>query len=223
MRGTVAWIGLSAVSLLSLAFACGGKVVVDKPNGNGGAGGGTPAASTGTSTISLVTTGTEASTGVSTDDTSTATGPQPVCDCALFCQVIVSCFMVGGCEEACNALPEEVRQCVCDHQGDCSNIENDCGGGGSGGGGFQSCTECVDFALSNDCSFELDQCGNSEGCLAIAQCHDSCGYSLDCLQFCDHAPGLSTWTNLVECAVCNQCSFDCQSEDAFINYCTVLP
>jgi hypothetical protein len=145
---------LLAVTVVSLAAACGGNVVVDhgSSQGNGGAGasGGNHSTSTlsamggSTSDVSPVGPGPGPGPGPGVGGNSTttsmqvgpgpgpgpgpgvsaSTGPQQ-CDCNTFCDDVNQCFMVGNqCQMFCGQIPQNILQCTCDAAPDCNKIMN---------------------------------------------------------------------------------------------------
>jgi hypothetical protein len=74
------------------------------------------------------------------------------------------------------------------------------------GGNPMACDQCVNTATFGVCLSADQACGSNPDCVAIAQCHDQCGFQPTC-QKCEAANpnGVMDYEVLMSCAVCKSC------------------
>jgi hypothetical protein len=234
--------GLGLATLWTVgAGACGGNVVVDGPSTGTGATGATTTTTVGTNTTTSGFGGAGGSTTslfTSTDvATSTSTGPS--CSCDLACKIAVGCGITApsNCTQFCADLTPSVTDCICMNasNGDCSSTEACLGSfsstavsgsgssGGTGGGTDQACSQCANASAQSACPMQLDACLSTPDCVAVLDCHQTCGYGPACEPQCDspHPQGEPLFTQLIQCAVCESCSPECANLSVTGQYCVV--
>ena len=205
--------GLGA-SLVVMAGACGGKVVVDVSGtgGNGGSGGASVVSST---SVTSVTVGPTTGTGSS-------------CSCTQFCAAFDVCgFPQESCLVLCNASSPAERDCVCQMSAcnlkACFNGTTTTTSTGAGGGIGNVCNDCANLSTQDACFAETEACETTTECIDVLDCHASCGFSPACMQKCDFQKPLGggVFQKLIQCAVCKSCPMECFNDEVFHTYCLV--
>ncbi|MBI4705624.1 MAG: hypothetical protein HY744_31410 [Deltaproteobacteria bacterium] len=98
------------------------------------------------------------------------------------------------------------------------------GSGGVGGGagiapGCQSCIDQVDG--SGSCTSEAGACQASAPCQELVKCCDGYGWTQDCISKCaaTYPEGLSAFSMLIYCEVCQSCLQPCTGAALTTNFC----
>ena len=75
----------------------------------------------------------------------------------------------------------------------------------------EQCINCTTAAWEGVCSLVLDNCVNSEDCLAYNECTTACANDVNCCNGCDamFPKGMKLLEDAVFCAYCQQCSPQC--------------
>ncbi|MBI4702274.1 MAG: hypothetical protein HY744_14200 [Deltaproteobacteria bacterium] len=205
-RGAWWWLA-AALATAALAASCSGRAVVDADAGTGGGGGGSTSSSSSSST------------------SSSGSG----CDCQTYCAIMVPCNYHGQaeCPAMCQNANPGFRDCVCTVDScskieSCPNTASSSGGVGGGAGIPQGCQACIDQVDgSGACTSQAQQCQASAACQALVTCCDGCGWTQDCISKCAAASpdGLSAFSMLVYCEVCQSCWDPCQGAALAGNFC----